>query len=78
MHLVHYEEARGDLAKALAAIEVSKRKSAKAAAWAWAEIALEHAQDLIGPLEADLGDGRYPDTEMLESQLSEVKSQSSE
>lgn len=70
MHLVNYEEAKSPLDKALAAIEVSKRKSAKAGAWHWAEIALDHARDLPGPpLRSDLGNGRYPNTESLERYL---------
>lgn len=67
-HLVNYEEAEGPKAKALAAIEVSKRKNAKHLAWIWAEKAIDHAQE-IGITKISLGDGRYPDTDALEKSL---------
>ncbi len=66
-HLLDYEEAQGDHAKALMAIEVSKKKNAKYLAWHWAEQALNHAKS-IG-VEASLGRGRYPDTQELERLL---------
>jgi len=69
-HLVDYEEARGDLEKALAALIVAEAKNAKARAWNWAEKAAMHAEG-VGVENAQdlLGSGRYPETEPLRNAL---------
>lgn len=65
-HLVDYEEARGEEAKALAAVEVVKHKSSKRLAWSWAETAAEHAEAAgIANAFDLLGTGRWPETDAL-------------
>ncbi len=58
----------GDIQKAIAAIEVSRRKNAKSLAWSWAEIAGDHAF-AAGINNIELGAGRYPDLDKLENNL---------
>ena len=70
-HLVNYEEAKGPRAKALAAIEVFKRKNAKHLAWSWAEKAQAHAREI--DVEVSIGEGRYPDTDALEKALRDLE-----
>ena len=72
MHLVDYEEAKGDKAKALAACEVVRYKNSKRLAWGWTETAIEHAAD-AGAVENVLydiaGNGRYPNVDALEAEI---------
>lgn len=68
--LVDYEEAKGNKAKALAAIEVVKHKNSKRLAWSWGKTAAEHAE-AAGVTDAFdlLGTGRYPETSALENAI---------
>jgi putative CRISPR-associated protein (TIGR02620 family) len=67
---VIYEEAKTDIEAALAAIEVSRRKSAKVRAWSWAETAITDAVAAGVKNAAELvGGGRYPDFDALEVAL---------
>ena len=74
-HLVAYEEARGEKAKALAAIEVVGFKSSKQLAWHWADTAIEHAEaagiEDAGRLFMD-GDRRWPNMDELKKALLKV------
>jgi len=70
VHLVNYEEARTEKDKALAAIEVARRKNSKALAWSWAEKAIEHAERAgIEDAGSLVAGGRYPDCTELEKRL---------
>lgn len=69
-HLLDYEQARTTLERALAAIECAERKSSRAGAWWWAEVAIEHAAELGVANAHDLvGGGRWPELAALRSQL---------
>jgi len=66
--LVDYEQAKGDKAKALAAIEVAKHKNAKQRAWNWADTAVKHAQAAgVNNAQDLVVSGRYPGTDALEA-----------
>ena len=68
--LVDYEEAKGDKAQALAAIEVVKHKNSKHLAWSWGKTAAEHAEAAGVANAFDLlGTGRYPETSALENAI---------
>ena len=68
-----YEEAKGDKAKALAAIKVAEHKNAKHLAWGWADTAVEHAEAAGVPNARDLVDnGRYPGLDALETAVREL------
>ena len=72
MHLVNYEEAIGERDKGLAALEVSAAKNAKHLAWLWAETAASHALNCgIADAFQYLGNGRYPELEILGKMLEE-------
>jgi len=67
-HLVDYEEAKDDKARALAAIEVAKHKNSKQLAWSWAKTAAKHAEAAGVDNASDLLEsGRYPGTDVLEA-----------
>ena len=69
-HLTDYEEGQNEIDKALAAIECSRAKSARARAWNWADIAIEHAEAAgIANARALVGDGRYPELNDLQAAL---------
>lgn len=69
-HLVAYEEAKGERAKALAAIVVAGHKNAKYLAWAWAERAIDHAIAAgIANASELVESGRYPDCSQLRKAL---------
>ena len=72
-HLVEYENATTEVGKALAAIDCSRAKSARARAWNWAEIAAEHARAAgIENAVTLLGGGRWPEFEPLKAALQEM------
>ncbi len=78
-HLVNYEEAKGELEKALTALAVAEAKNAKARAWHWAGIAAEHAEEAGITLPYGMfGGGRRPDTEPLRAALIALKRASPE
>jgi hypothetical protein len=69
-HLTDYEDAQTEIDKALAAIECSRAKSARARAWGWADTAIEHAEAAgIANARALVGDGRYPELNDLQAAL---------
>lgn len=69
-HLVEYENAQGEKAKALAALEVVKMKNSKRLAWNWANTAISHAYiaGINNPSDM-VGNGRWPETKALEDAL---------
>ena len=74
MHLVRYEEASGEIEKALAAIEVVSHKNSKRLAWQWADVAIAHAEN-AGIADAGylVPDGRYPAMEELKRRILEQR-----
>ena len=69
-HLVDYEKAQTEKARALAAIEVARHKSSNRLAWTWANRAIEHAEK-AGIEDAGylVADGRRPSCSELEERL---------
>jgi hypothetical protein len=74
-HLVDYENATGEIEKALAAITVTRRKQSKSKAWSWATQAAEHATRAgISKALQLLGNERWPDPSALEEALLALQS----
>lgn len=73
-HLVDYEQAIGEKAKALTAIQVVRHKNSKRLAWGWADTAIEHAE-AAGIEDAGylVADGRWPEMGELKKALLKLR-----
>ena len=71
--LLDYEKAKTEKERAVAALACSRIKPDRASAWYWAETAARHAM-VCGVPDARklLGDGRWPDYELLQAALEET------